>query len=104
MAKEYRIELGASLDREMALKMLAGSPYFLRPSNSFYDGEIWLTLNPEMDYSEARLFPRSFGYFLEITCSPPEILNVINKWVGEMRLLGACSIVDNDTGEDIQCL
>jgi hypothetical protein len=104
MSREYRIECGSSIDRKMALDLLVESPYFRKPSNPYCDGEVWLSKNAKLDYMEVRLFPCQFGFFLEISSLPPELLGTINDWIKEIKAMGECSIVDNDTEEELKYL
>src|SRR5579862_4245752 len=99
MAREYRIECNESIDRTRALEMLSSSPYFSRPTHPHQEGEAWLSVAAGPDYPDVRLFPRPFGFFLEITSLPKDLAESLTSWLGDLRTLGICSVVDNDTDE-----
>ena len=102
MAREYRIECGESIDRQRSLEVLGQSPYFRRPSNPFQEGEVWLSLVARPDYADVRIFPRSFGFFLEITSLPGDLSKSLHTWIAGLQSLGGCIIIDNDTEEVVQ--
>ena len=100
MSLEYRIELAESVDRKAALELLAKSRYFHNPGSTGNKGEVWLRKELDAEYS-VRLFPRSYGFFLETTILPTELLKCLESWIRQLRTLGDCSIVDNDDDEII---
>ena len=102
MAREYRIECGVSIDRKKALEVLGTSPFFRRPANPFQEGEVWLSLVARPDYADVRLFPRPFGFFLEITSLPGDLSKSLHNWIAVLRSLGECTIIDADTEEVVQ--
>jgi hypothetical protein len=99
MAREYMLILGENIDRRTALNLLRSSPFFHIPATRFQEGEIWLTVSPRTDFAEVRLFPEPNGFFLEITSLPTELSDALNVWIAQMRSLGSCSIIDNDSDE-----
>jgi hypothetical protein len=104
MAREYRIECDEFIDQLTALEMLSRSPCFRKPPNTFEEGEVWLSLTAKPNYPDVRLFPRSFGFFLEITTLPEELSELLESWISRLRSLGECSIIDNDTEEVVRVL
>lgn len=102
MAREYRIECGESIDQQGALEALRASPYFRTPPHPFQEGEVWLSLVARPDYADVRLFPRPFGFFLEITSLPGDLSKSLHNWIAGLQSLGKCTIVDNDTEEVVQ--
>jgi hypothetical protein len=102
MAREYRIECGDSIDRTIALEMLAKSPYFHRPSPPSYIGEFRLSTYPRPNHLEVRLFPEPYGFFLEVTSLPSEMAKSLESWFAGLRSLGKCTIIDNDTEEEVE--
>jgi hypothetical protein len=87
-----------------ALEILSRNPWFRKPPNPFQDGEVWLSMTARPDYADVRLFPRPFGYFLEITSLPKELSELLENWIAGLRRLGKCSIIDNDTEEIVSIL
>jgi len=97
---EYRIECGKAIDRATALEILAKSPYFHRPPQPFREGEVWLSsVMPDYD---VRLFPETYGFFLEVSSMTDELSELLKRWFAELRKLGECSIIDNDTEEEVK--
>src|SRR4030081_957247 len=99
MAFEYRIQLDVNVNRLVALELLGSSPYFQKPSSPFQEGEVWLSLDPKRDFPDVRLFPETYGFFVEIASLPNEIKRILNDWITQLCTLGNCCIIDNDTDE-----
>jgi hypothetical protein len=104
MAREYRIELGDRIEHQKALELLEGSPHFHRPLQPFCEGEVWLTTNLQSTYVDVRVFPRAYGFFVEITSLPDEVASELQSWIAHLRDCGYCSILDNDTDEVTETL
>jgi hypothetical protein len=104
MAREFRIECDKSIDRAMSVEALGKSPFFHRPLHPFQEGEVWLTMATIQNYADVRVFPRPFGFFLEISNLPESLLKSLQTWIAQLRSLGVCSIVDNDTDEVVDIL
>jgi hypothetical protein len=100
MAREYRLEI--DVNRSQAMAMLATSPYFCEPSERYEKGEIWLTINATRP--DVRVFPRPFGFFVEVTSLPQELSDALVSWISEMRDLGRCTIVDDDTDQVVSLI
>jgi hypothetical protein len=102
MAREYRIECGDSIDRTIALAMLAKNTLFHRPLNPFREGEVWLSPAAKPECPDVRVFPEPYGFFLEIRSLPNELAKSLESWFAGLRSLGKCTIIDNDTEEVVE--
>jgi len=104
MAREYRILVSQSENRERALRLLTTSPYRKVATQTFQEGEIWLSADAQSPYPDIRIFPEAYGFFVEVTRYTSEMEKWLEEWIAQLCSSGTLSIIDNDTDEVVDRL